>query len=69
MLIIKNGTLISMAGIYKEKYDVAVDGGKIVKVEKEISPQTGDTVIDAGGKLVTPGFIEPHCHLGVIDSD
>ena len=33
MLIIKNGTLISMAGIYKEKYDVAVDGGKIVKVE------------------------------------
>ena len=41
-----------MAGIYKEKYDVAVDGGKIVKVEKEISPQTGDTVIDAGGKLV-----------------
>ena len=69
MLIIKNGTLITMAGIYKEKYDVAVDGGKIVKVEKEISPQTGDTVIDAGGKLVTPGFIEPHCHLGVIDSD
>ena len=69
MLIIKNGTLISMAGIYKEKYDVAVDGGKIVKVEKEISPQAGDTVIDAGGKLVTPGFIEPHCHLGVIDSD
>ena len=36
MLVIKNGTLISMAGIYKEKYDVAVENGKIAKVEKEI---------------------------------
>ena len=38
MLIIKNGTLISMAGIYKETYDVAVENGKIAKVEKEINP-------------------------------
>lgn len=69
MLIIKNGTLISMAGIYKETYDVAVENGKIAKVEKEVIPGPEDTVIDAAGKLVTPGFIEPHCHLGVIDSD
>ena len=58
MLVIKNGTLISMAGIYKEKYDVAVENGKIAKVEKEIVPGPEDTVIDAAGKLVTPGFIE-----------
>ena len=38
MLVIKNGTLISMTGIYKEKYDVAVENGKIAKVEKEIVP-------------------------------
>ena len=69
MLVIKNGTLISMAGIYKEKYDVAVENGKIAKVEKEIVPEPEDTVIDAAGKLVTPGFIEPHCHLGIIDAD
>ena len=69
MLVIKNGTLISMAGIYKEKYDVAVENGKIAKVEKEIVPGPEDTVIDAAGKLITPGFIEPHCHLGIIDAD
>jgi len=69
MLIIKDGTLISMAGIYKETYDVAVEKGKVAKVEKEIIPGPEDTVINAAGKLVTPGFIEPHCHLGVIDSD
>ncbi len=43
--------------------------GKIAKVEKEIVPGPEDTVIDAAGKLVTPGFIEPHCHLGIIDAD
>ena len=52
MLVIKNGTLISMAGIYKEKYDVAVENGKIAKVEKEIVPGPEDTVIDAAGNLV-----------------
>mgnify|MGYP000299665361 CR=1 FL=1 len=37
MLVIKNGTLISMAGIYKEKYDVAVENGKIAKLKKRSS--------------------------------
>lgn len=69
MLIIKNCNLISMSGIYKEPYDVAVDGKMIVKVEKELVPGADDTVIDAAGKLVTPGFIEPHCHLGIADAD
>lgn len=69
MLIIKNCNLISMNGIYKEPYDVAVGDGKFVKVEKNITPGDGDEVLDAGGRLVTPGFIEPHCHLGLIDSD
>ncbi|MCI7796067.1 MAG: amidohydrolase [Lachnospiraceae bacterium] len=68
MLIIKNCNLISMSGIYKELYDVAVEGKLIRKVEKNLMPKEGDTVIDAGGKIVTPGFIEPHCHLGTADS-
>lgn len=69
MLIIKNCSLITMAGIYKEAYDVAVDDGKFVEIAKKLTPREGDQVIDAGGKLVTPGFIEPHCHLGLIGAD
>lgn len=69
MLIIKNCNLITMTGIYKEKYDVAVENGKFVKIEKELVPGGDDQVIDAGGRLVTPGFIEPHCHLGVMNCD
>lgn len=67
--MIKNCSLISMSGIYKELYDVAIEGNMITKVERNLVPGEDDTVIDAAGKLVTPGFIEPHCHLGIIDSD
>ena len=70
MQIIKNCNLIDIAaGIYKEPYDVVVSDGKIVAVEKDHVPGPDDEVIDAGGKLVTPGFIEPHCHLGIIGMD
>ncbi len=69
MLIIKNCNLISMSGIYKEPYDVAIEGKTIKEVAKNLVPAEGDTVIDAAGKLVTPGFIEPHCHLGIIGLD
>ncbi len=68
MLIIKNCNLITMAGIYKEHYDVAIEEGKFARIEKNLTPAPGDQVVDAGGKLVTPGFIEPHCHLGMLSS-
>ena len=45
--------------------DVLIDGGWIVKVEEDIEPQEGWTVIDASGKNVYPGFIDAHCHLGM----
>ena len=33
MLLIKNGNLITMAGIYEQTGDILIDDGKIVKVE------------------------------------
>ena len=46
MLVIKNGTLISMAGIYKEKYDVAVENGKKAQ---QVLP-----VHQCGGRRICP---------------
>ncbi|TCU29447.1 cytosine deaminase [Rhizobium azibense] len=42
--------------------DIAVTGGKIVAVESDITGQAG-RVIDAGGRLVTPPFIDIHFHM------
>lgn len=41
------------------------DNGKIAAVEKAITPPDGAEIIDAQGKLVTPGCIEAHCHVGI----
>src|SRR5699024_10032444 len=71
MLIIKNCQLIDMAGINEEIRDIYIDRkGKIGGIEKEINIEDyPDTkVIDAKDRLVTPGFIEPHCHMGVYET-
>src|SRR5215471_955623 len=41
--------------------DIAISSGKIAAIERSI-PTVGPT-IDAGGRLVAPGFIETHIHL------
>lgn len=60
-VLIKNGTLISPTnGYHGEKKDILVQDGKIVSVEDEIQGQ--ESIIDAAGCIVTPGFIDIHTH-------
>jgi|LSQX01.1.fsa_nt_gb imidazolonepropionase-like amidohydrolase len=73
MLLVKNGKILSMAGIDYDSGYVLIDEGKIVKVgaksssiEKKISGNSDNvTVIDAKGKYVLPGLIDAHCHVGM----
>lgn len=67
MLIIRNCNLINMAGIYEEKKDLVAENGKILDICDDAESKYGKehTVIDACGCYVTPGFVEPHCQLGV----
>ncbi len=69
MLIVKNCNLMNMAGIDKEPYDLAMENGIFTQIAPNITPGPGDQVVDAQSKLVTPGFIEPHCHLGMSSLD
>ena len=43
--------------------DVLIRDGRIAAVELSIDPPEGAAVIDAGGMVVSPGFIDLHCHL------
>lgn len=64
MICIKNGTLHT--AVSKETFiaDILIDGGKIVKIGKDLSAD-GAEVIDAAGLQVYPGFVEAHCHIGL----
>ena len=41
------------------------DFGKIAGVGKDLTPPEGAEVIDAGGRLLTPGCVDAHCHIGL----
>jgi dihydroorotase len=60
-LLIKNGRVIDPAGGIDKKCDVLIADGKIAEVG--VVNKTVQTVIDAEGKLVTPGLIDIHVHF------
>ena len=66
MLLIKNGYIKTMAGADIENGCVLIDdNGKISTVGADIIAPEGAQVIDAEGRLVTPGCVEAHCHIGL----
>ena len=66
MLLVKNAKIKTMAGEDIENGSILVsDDGKILRVDKEIPEADGAEVIDAEGRLVTPGCVEAHCHIGL----
>jgi len=65
MLFIKNGYIYTMAGDIIEGGSILVKDGKIVEIGKDIVAPLDAEVIDAKGRMVTPGFIDAHCHLGM----
>lgn len=65
-MLIKNGTLITAAETFKA--DILIEGEKILELlapESEVSRLWTGEVIDATGKFLTPGGIDPHCHFGL----
>lgn len=65
MLFIKNGLVYTMAGDIIEGGSILVKDGKIVEIGKDLVAPLDAEVIDADGRMITPGFIDAHCHLGM----
>lgn len=64
-LKIQNGTVfIPGSGFFQ--CDVGVKDGKISALGQDELPDAKET-IDASGKIVSPGFIDPHIHLGIFE--
>jgi len=63
MILIKGGWVVDPARELITEADVAIDGTRIVAVDKGINPQAGWEVFDARGLILTPGLIDMHVHL------
>ncbi|MEY2539325.1 MAG: dihydropyrimidinase, partial [Verrucomicrobiota bacterium] len=60
-LLIKNGEIITP----DERYvaDIFCEGETITRIDRSIDAPPGTEVIEAEGKYVFPGFIDPHVHI------
>jgi len=65
MLFIKNAHLKPMSEADIENGCLLLENGRIAAIGKDLTAPEGATVIDAEGKLVTPGLVDAHCHIGL----
>ncbi|TWT77898.1 D-hydantoinase [Posidoniimonas polymericola] len=60
-LLIKGGRVVTDTEDYTA--DILCEGETITAIGSQLDSPAHATVIDAGGKLVMPGFIDPHVHI------
>ena len=63
-LLVRGGTVIDGTGAAAQRADVGVTDGRIAAVG-DLSSATAVVIVDAGGKAVTPGYIDVHAHTDV----
>lgn len=60
-LLIKGGEIVT--GSERYVADILCEGETITRIDRDIEPSPGVETIDATGKHVFPGFIDPHTHI------
>ena len=61
-LLIKNGRVVDPANKIDKKLDLLIEKGRIMQVGTALKA-TGAKVLDAQGKIVSPGLIDIHVHF------
>ena len=65
MIAITNGKVMTITQGTLEPGTVLIEGGRIVALGQEIEIPEDAEVYDATGKVVMPGLIDAHCHVGL----
>ena len=68
MLLIKGGLIKTITKGDLPDGKILIEGGKILAVGREIDAPAGCEVFDASGKLITPGLVDAHTHIGLDES-
>ncbi|MBO8128795.1 MAG: amidohydrolase [Peptococcaceae bacterium] len=67
MLALVNGYVVTMAGKDIPNGTVLVENGKIKEVGAGVIVPDKAQVVDASGKIIMPGLIDAHCHVGIME--
>ena len=60
-LLIRNGEIVTAASRFRA--DLYAEDETITRIGANLDAPPGTDIIDATGKLVFPGFIDPHVHI------
>ena len=61
-VLIKSGRVVTAVDDYRA--DIFVDGETVALIGRDLAVSC-DRVIDASGRLVIPGGVDPHTHMGM----
>ena len=67
MIALKSGRILTVSNGIIDEGTLLFDNGKIVDVGKNISLPPETEVIDVSGKVVMPGLVEAHTHIGLME--
>lgn len=65
VLALQGGRLLNPAGEYVDGGTILIKDGKIQAAGKDLRVPAGARVLNLRGRVVTPGFIDAHSHLGL----
>ena len=65
MILIQNAHILPVIGEEIRNGCLLIDEGKIAGIGESLSYPSSAEIIDAGGRLLTPGCIDAHCHIGL----
>lgn len=68
-VLIKGGRILTGTKGTIESGDILIRNGKIVQIAASINATSGVKVIDAKGKVVTPGIVDAHIHRGILSTN
>jgi imidazolonepropionase-like amidohydrolase len=65
MIAIVNGKIMTVTQGTLEGGTLLVEGGRIVALGEQVEIPEDAQIYDAAGKVVLPGLIDAHCHIGL----
>jgi N-acyl-D-aspartate/D-glutamate deacylase len=62
-VVVTGGNVVDGSGTARRRADIAIDGGRIAAIRDPGGLDgAGRSTVDATGKVVAPGFVDPHTH-------